>query len=213
MEGVKEIMEIRWIDGAELGEAVKLAQTIYEQCVRYQIATAEEVGQFYGYVRAEYLWEEMTADRLFVWGVWEEGRLCGVSAMQRTGHITMLYVCPEEQHKGYGTALLRTMVDATRCLHLGQTTINVTPVGAIGFFLRRGFFMIPGGDAYPSFVSLACPVTEPSHAYEMGPEESQVPDRVTYSRRLPDTKWIVGLSAGVLCFITVATVFLTVLLS
>ena len=62
----------------------KMAHEIYEQCVRYQIATAEEVGQFYGYVRTEYLWEEMTADRLFVWGVWEEGQLYGVSAMQKT---------------------------------------------------------------------------------------------------------------------------------
>lgn len=201
------------MDGAELGEAVKLAHTIYEQCVRQQIATAEEVGQFYDYVRAEYLWEEMTADRLFVWGVWEEGRLCGVSAMQRTGHITMLYVCPEEQHKGYGTALLQTMVDATRCLHLGQTTINVTPVGAVGFFLQSGFYMIPGGDAYPGFVSLVCPVTEPAHMYGVESGETQVPDRVTYSRRTPDAKWIVGMSLGLLGFIVAATVILTVLLS
>lgn len=206
-------MEIRWVEGAELGLAVKMAHEIYEQCVRYQIATAEEVGQFYGYVRTEYLWEEMTADRLFVWGVWEEGQLYGVSAMQKNGHITMLYVRPEGWHRGYGTALLQTMVDAARCLHLGQATINVTPVGAAGFFLQRGFYMIPGGDIYPEFVSLTHPVEKPVYRYGVQPGQEQVADRVTYSRRTPGTKWILGLSLGVLGFITVVTVLLTVLLS
>ena len=73
--------------------------------------------------------------------------------------------------------------------------------------------MIPGGDIYPEFVSLTHPVEKPVYRYGVQPGQEQVADRVTYSRRTPGTKWILGLSLGVLGFITVATVLLTVLLS
>ena len=38
--------------------------------------------------------QEMLAGRLFLWGAFENGQMCGVSAMQNVGHITALYVRP-----------------------------------------------------------------------------------------------------------------------
>lgn len=207
-------MEIRGISGAELGWAVKMAHEIYERCVRGHIAAQEEADQFYFYVRAENLWQEITAGRLFVWGVWENGALCGVCAMQRAGHVTMLYVRPESQRRGYGTALLRTMINyAAQYLRLGQITINVTPIISAGFFYKRGFALIPNGTDNPGYVSLARQAAALPGNYvfypQQMPQKAQKPDRVVYPARSVKPKAVIGIACGVLGLMTVVTVIIS----
>ncbi|MGN0141852.1 MAG: GNAT family N-acetyltransferase [Roseburia sp.] len=219
------MVEIRAIGGTELGWAVKMAQEVYERCVRQLIATQEEVEQFYSYVQTEYLWQEMTAGRLVVWGAWENGALCGICAMQKTGHVTMLYVRQESQRRGCGTAMLSAMNSyAAGALHLERITVNVTPIAAAGFFYGRGFTLMPGGIDNPGFVSLVrqtavpfvktAPFAAPGAAnYAIWDQVSrpvpQKPDRVTYTARSVKPGVVIGLTCGLLGLMAVVTIIVS----
>jgi hypothetical protein len=129
----------------------------------------------------------------------------------------MLYIHPDFQNQGYGTALLHTMTNyAAQCLRLGQVTVNVTPVSAAPFFYHRGFSMIPGGIDYAGFVSLVRPVvvTPGGNRYVVYPQQSQMTqqttqDRVTYQKRTVNG----GVIALLICVVLGILLFGTVILS
>ena len=98
-------MEIRLLYGNELQCAIYTANQVYEVCVR-PYARQEDAAQYYGYVRLENLWQEMSAGRLYLWGAFENGQMCGVGAMQNVGHITMLYVKPQFARRHVGAELV-----------------------------------------------------------------------------------------------------------
>lgn len=148
-------MEIRLVYGNELQMAVYAAREVFEACARPYVRTQAEVDQFYRYVQVEYLWQEMSAGRLFLWGAFEGGQLCAVSAMQNVGHITMLYVKPYFARRRLGTQLVNHMCAyAARVLHRERVTINVTPVAAAPYFYHIGFTLIQGSPVTESHLPL-----------------------------------------------------------
>lgn len=155
------MIEIRFLNANELQWAVNTANEVFETCVRGYVGTQEELTQYYNYVQAEYLWQEMSAGRLFLWGVFEDGQMCAVSAMQNTGHVTMLYVRPQFQNRRMGTQLLNGMIGyAASALQANRITINVTPAAATPYFYRKGFVQLPNAWPNQPYVSVEYPLAQ-----------------------------------------------------
>ena len=102
-------MEIRLLDRSELQWAVYTANEVFDNLVRPYLRSQEEADAYYRLVRMEYLWQEMNAGRLFLWGAFEKGQMCAVSAMQDVGCITMLYVRPQYGRRHIGMQLVNQM--------------------------------------------------------------------------------------------------------
>lgn len=184
-------MDIRLLQEQEIQMAVYTAQQIYEMCVRPYVRSQQEADWFYGYVRAENLWQEMQEGRLVMWGAFDGGRMCAVSAMQTVGHITMLYVRPECAGRRIGTKLLNYMCAyAQGILHKDRVTINVMPTAVAPYFYKRGFAVMqemPRTDAYLSLERLTA-------------WKSQEQELVTYKPKRVSPLVIASLAAGVLLF-------------
>lgn len=211
-------MEIRLLAGNELQWAVYTANEVFENCVRPYARTVEEVEQYYRYVQVEYLWQEMSAGRLFLWGAFEDGQMCAVSAMQNVGHITMLYVKPYYGGRRVGTMLLNHMCSyAAAMLRKERVTVNVTPVSAVSYFYHVGFTPIQGCPLNAAYISVerriwSMPQGYPGGAaygqgyanYAYGTPMAQKPKRpeVTYEKKRVSVKKILLLVAGVLILST-----------
>lgn len=137
-------MNIRLLEENEIQRAVNVAHETYRTWLLPMVRTEEEVKQYNNYVNLESLWAQVHGGALFLWGLFEKEELCAVSAMKNNGHITMLYVRPVFQRKGYGTMLLNWMRGwAKKYLRLKKVTVNVTPAGQAGYFAHAGFRQIP----------------------------------------------------------------------
>ena len=132
-------MEIRLLYGNEIQWAVQTAHEVYEQCVRPYTRNAAEVQQYYDYMNLPNLSQEMLAGRLFLWGAFENGQMCGVSAMQNVGHITALYVRPQYFRRRIGSNLVDRMCNfAASRLQCGRVTVQAAP-SAANYFYHTGF--------------------------------------------------------------------------
>lgn len=153
-------MEIKLLSVNEIQWAVQTANEVFEYGAGGYAPTEEERRQFRGYVNQENLSREAAGGRLFVWGAFENGQMCAVSAMQNVGHITMLYVRQVCQRRGLGARMLNEMRGfAAAVLHLYRVTVNVMPICYAPFFYKRGFARIPGMQPALAYVSLECPLT------------------------------------------------------
>lgn len=141
-------MEIRLLNEHEIQWAVNTAVETFETCVRPFCRTQEEVNRFYGYVNPEHLWREMSGGRLYLFGVFDEGQMCAVSAMQGNGHITILSVKQECQLRRMGTQLLNAMYSyAADMLRLDRVTVLVSPVVKAAYFYKKGFMLLQAAGA------------------------------------------------------------------
>lgn len=150
-------MEIRLLYENELQLAVDIAHETYEVCVRPYGRTQGEAERYYRYVNVGHLWQMMRDEQLFLWGVFENGQMCAVSAMQRSGNITMLYVKPHCQKRKMGAQLVNHMCAyVAQILHLDRVTVHRTPVVMAPFFYHIGFSLIQGAPLVNGEVSLEC---------------------------------------------------------
>lgn len=124
-------MEIRMLNSYELRWGVQTAQEIYNQCVRPQVTDEAEVAKFFEYVNEENLGREMSQGRIFLWGVFDRGYMCAVSAMQGNGHTSILYVRPEYQHLNLDRRLSKVMENYAK---------DVLGIGAVSYPVKK----VPG---------------------------------------------------------------------
>lgn len=195
-------MEIRLLYGNELQIAVYTAHETFERCIRPYVRSQREIDRYYHYVNVEYLWQEMSAGRLFLWGAFENGQMCAVSAMQSNGHITMLYVKPYCQRRKIGEQLVNHMCAyAANILHRERVTIQVTPVSMAAFFYHIGFTLIQGAPLENEQVPLERRIWMAPVYQVYAPQAPKKPE-VTYSTKKVSNKVIVGLVVAtlVLCF-------------
>ena len=114
-------MEVRMLQNHEIQWAVQLAQDIYNQCIRPTVNNEEEVEKFFRYVNLENFQNEISQGRLTLWGAFDRGWMCGVSALQGNGHRSLLYVRPEYQQYGVDRELSKYMKRyAARVLGIGE---------------------------------------------------------------------------------------------
>lgn len=226
-------MEIRLLYRNEVQMAVYTAHEVFEACVKPYAKTAQEVEWYYSYVRVENLWQEMSAGRLFLWGAFEGGQMCAVSAMQDAGHITMLYVKPQYMKRRIGTQLIDQMCSyAAGQLRKQCVTVNAMPISVASFFYHIGFVLtqgaplgnsyvplerriwaMPGAPLYGNMTNGASVYGYPQQNVNMGYQAAYAkPKRpeVTYPTKKVSPKCIAWIVAAVLLFSTVVTVGVTV---
>lgn len=195
-------MEIRPLYGNEVQMAVCTAHEIFERCVRAYTTSPKEAEQFYSYVDTKNLWQEMQEGRLFLWGAFDAGGMCAVSAMQSVGHITMLYVRPQCMGQQIGTQMLNYMFGyAANILHKDRVTINVMPIAAAGYFYKRGFELIPNVTLNGIYVSLERRLYPMYGGLQpnIGYVQVKHPE-VVYEKKQVQPKYIAMLMGGALLF-------------
>ena len=136
-------MEIRRLDISELPQAIELVRLTYMACIQPNINSKEQEGFFYEYIAEENLRKSMEQEELFLWGVVEGNLLLAVSAMTHLGQITMLYVHPDFQRRGFGHDLLlkmRKFADTER--KLPTVCVNASPAWTWKYFKKNHFELI-----------------------------------------------------------------------
>lgn len=121
-------MEVRMLQSHETMWAVQLMQDIYNQCIRPTVNSEEEVAKFFRYVNPENFQNEMNQGRLTLWGAFDRGCMCGVSALQSDGHVSVLYVRPEYRS---------LKVDAALSKRMKRYTENVLGIGGVRYPTKK----------------------------------------------------------------------------
>ena len=161
-------MQIRLLNQSEIQWASNVASEVYHTCVLPYAKSQLEVEQFRSNICVGCLMQEVQQGRLFMWGVFEDGQLCAVSAMQSVGHITLLYVNPYYQRRGYATSLISAMrMFALSNLRLQRITINVQQAQLVAFFCKRGFHQIQGVVNGGDYISMDLNLMVPNNAMPM----------------------------------------------
>ncbi len=133
-------MEIRILYPHEIQQASTVAKGVFECCLQQTIPQIAAVQDFLSYVNAENLANLVSCGRLTLWGVFEDNQLCAMSGMQAEGHISMLYVMPVYQRRGYGRQMIHEMRKYAReKYHHTTITVNAMPAWTVTFFERIGF--------------------------------------------------------------------------
>ena len=147
-------MEIRILSLDEIPAAAELAQGVFGFDLRRTITDQSLVRSFDEYANTENLTKMVSEGRLHMWGAFEGGNMCGISAMQPEGHITMLYVYPFFRKRGYGKQLLLTMRRFARDRYkLDKVTVCAMPSWTTNYFIRNSFFVL-ASRPHPEFVNL-----------------------------------------------------------
>jgi ribosomal protein S18 acetylase RimI-like enzyme len=164
-------MEIRILKPEEYMEAVQVAHGVFDYCLRQHITDRQLIDGFRAYANEPALCRMAEEGRLTLWGVFEENRIVGMSAMQSEGHITMLYVYSAFQRRGFGSSLIEEMrrYAATK-YGLRMVTLNALPAWTSDFFAKRGFrpVKLEPGTQLP-FVPMQTRVSSPYRTYEKKP--------------------------------------------
>lgn len=202
-------MEIRLLNGNEFQMAAQVAGEVFESSVRNQMMEQERVTQFYEYIHPQHLWQETQANRLIIWGAFDNAWMCAVGAMQSDGQITMLYVRPTYWHRHVGWQLVNHMkMFADSVLHLQQLSVHVMPLTAAQFFYRIGFLYLPNANKSLPYVPLVSPVHVQSVEWNQGMRQGAamtqfaVKPEVTYPVKKMSTRAVITATALVLVIST-----------
>ncbi len=135
--------EIRMLQIEEIPQAVELAQGVFGFDLRQTITDPQMIRFFEEYTTVENLTGMVSQQRLYMWGIFEAAQLCGMSAMQPEGHITMLYVYPYFRKKKYARQLLDMMRRfAKQSLGLERVTACALPAWTATYFIKNGFWQM-----------------------------------------------------------------------
>lgn len=190
------MQEVRLLVEQELQWAVDTANEVFELCVRAGagVLAPEKISRHYSYASLENLRQGVQSGQLFVWGVFENGQMNAMSAMQDDAHITMLYVKTAYQRRGMGGMLLQAMSGyAATILQRSGITIDVMPVTAASYFYHRGFQVMPQGAQGNGIVSLV-------YSFDTQGQMHTKPHRqeVCYTKKKIKSKTILWVTAVVL---------------
>ena len=72
---------------------------------------------------------------VLLYGAFEEEKIVGVGALKEARHVLLLFVLPEKQRSGVGSALLSHLLSLCRAPFV---TVNSSD-GAVGFYQKYGF--------------------------------------------------------------------------
>lgn len=132
--------EIKLLQEEELKIAAGLSRYVFDYCLRNRMEFQQTVAFVEEYITEENLVKLYLENKLVLWGVFEENQMVAVAGLQSEGMITMLYVLPAYQNKGYGSHLLKTVREyAKHTLNLERVTLNATPAWTSAYFKKRGF--------------------------------------------------------------------------
>jgi diamine N-acetyltransferase len=148
MEPMAEFISIRPAGVAELSEIASLARAIWPVCYRAIISSAQISYMLERMYSLEQLRAEFAAgvsfDLLF-----EGGTALGFAAYgsgdsePRECRLHKLYLLPSHQGRGYGSGLLRHVMEVARARGYASVALNVNKnnANAIGVYKRHGFIV------------------------------------------------------------------------
>ena len=92
-------MIIRRLEGQEVLDALHLVWEVFAQDVA-PLYTAEGVASFQDFIRYPNIEKKMQAEGLALFGAFEGPQMLGAGGILPTGHIALLFVRREYQHRG-----------------------------------------------------------------------------------------------------------------
>ena len=133
-------MEIRVLQTEEIKIASGLSRYVFDYCLRNRMEYPQTIAFVEEYIAEANLRTLCEENKLILWGGFEGEQLVAVSGMQSDGMITLLYVLPQYQNKGYGSRLLTTMREYAKTVcDFSRVTINANPAWTSFFFGKKGF--------------------------------------------------------------------------
>ena len=130
-------MIIRRLEGQEVLDALHLVWEVFAQDVA-PLYTAEGVASFQDFIRYPNIEKKMQAEGLALFGAFEGPQMLGAGGILPTGHIALLFVRREYQHRGIGKALLMEMCSfAVQVYGVQKFTVNASP-GAVDAYRHMG---------------------------------------------------------------------------
>ena len=133
-------MRIKILTEEQVPEALSIARGVFDYCLRQQITDLEMIHIFLQYSEPDHIKKMMAEGKLTLWGAYEQGNMIAMSGMQSEGHITMLYVLPVYQRRGWGKKLLQEMrTYAFSQYGLSRVTLSAMPAWTADYFEKRKF--------------------------------------------------------------------------
>lgn len=94
----------------------------------------EGVAVFQEFIRYENINRMYQNREVLLWGAYEGEELCGVIALQTSGHICLFFVKKSRQGKGIGKLLYQTVYNyCASQLHIGRLTVNAAPNAVVQY--------------------------------------------------------------------------------
>lgn len=173
-------MEARILTMEQIPEALSIARGVFDCCLRAQISDLEMVHIFLQYTEEQNIKKMVEEQKLTLWGMFEQQQMVAMSGMQSEGHITMLYVLPVFQRRGYGKQLLAEMRRYAADVHqLSTVTLSAMPAWTADYFKKRKF--------QPLAVAQPCPFV---------PMQADAITNTTYEKKPLSTAAVIGTSVG-----------------
>lgn len=133
-------MEIRILQKEEIKIVSGLSRYVFDYCLRNRMDYPQTIAFVEEYITEENLAKLCDENKLLLWGAFVETQMVGVAGMQSDGMITMLYVLPQYQNRGYGSMLLKTMREyGKEVCGFAKVTINANPAWTSFYFGKKGF--------------------------------------------------------------------------
>lgn len=180
-------MEIRILTVNEIPQALTLARGVFDFCVSSNMSDQGLIQGFLEYSAEAKITDMASRGEITLWGVFEQGQMAGMSAMQKEGHITMIYVLPAFQRRGFGKNLLTAMRTFAKSRYgYSYVTINAMPVYTAAYFQKQKFEQmnqVPAGCPYVSM-------------------KAKTIEEVSYEKKEIPTGWVIGASVGGLLICT-----------
>lgn len=133
-------MEIRILQKEEINIASGLSRYVFDFCLRNRMEFPQTIEYVEDYIAASNLMLLVEENKLVLWGAFEGNQMVAVAGLQLDGMITMLYVLPQCQNKGYGSRLLKTMREyAKNACGFEKVVLNANPAWTSGYFGKMGF--------------------------------------------------------------------------
>lgn len=126
-------MVVRRLGQGEILPALRLVWEVFEQEVA-PCSSEQGIKNFQNYIYYPNIQQTMLRSGLAVFGAFEQGQLCGVGAILPSGHITLMYVKREWQHRGAGKQLFLEMcTHVIREYRAARVTVHAVPGSAEAF--------------------------------------------------------------------------------
>lgn len=180
-------MEIRNLTVNEIPQALTLARGVFDFCVSSNMPDQGLIQGFLEYSAETKIMDMASKGEITLWGVFEQGQMAGMSAMQKEGHITMIYVLPAFQRRGFGKKLLTAMRTFAKSRYgYSYVTVNAMPVYTAAYFQKQKFVQM-------NQVPVGCPYVS---------MRAKTIEEVSYEKKEIPTGWAIGASVGGLLICT-----------
>lgn len=131
-------MFIKQLKKDEIPVALSLIETVFEE-MKSSAYSKEGIDTFHKIIEPTPENTLLMSNKLLFWGSYCNNKLNGVIALNGMGHITLLFVCSQNQRTGIGRMLVQqARIYSQQVLHVNKMTVHSIPA-AQQAYLCMGF--------------------------------------------------------------------------